>query len=264
MVDGTGATVTVWGSRGDLPCAGPEFVRFGGNTACLTVEQGERLFVFGAGTGLRVLGNALLAAGRLLDIDIFLTHSHLDQIQGIPFFKPFYNPKNRFRIWAGHLGGRGGLRGAIGGMMQAPLFPIPPSFFTAQIDYRDFTPGTRLDLADGFSLSSAAMDRVDGATGYRLDLPDGHAIAVLPLATGMDDPALVTLCRDVDMLIADNPADAGLPALQTLAGAARARRLVLTCHAPDQDDGALTRLAHRAEGGTPPLHLAREGERLSL
>jgi len=264
MVDRTGATVTVWGSRGDLPCAGPEYVRFGGNTACLSVESGARLFVFGAGTGLRVLGNALVAAGDLLDIDIFLTHSHLDQIQGIPFFKPLYNPKNRVRLWAGHLGRRGGLHGAIAGMMRAPLFPIPPSFFTAAVDYQDFTPGTRLDLQDGFYLSSCAMDRVDGATGYRLDLPDGHAIAVLPLAKGWDDAALVTLCRDVDMLIADNPADAGLPALHALAAAARVGRLVLTCHAPDQDDGALTRLAHRAEGGTPPLHLAREGERLSL
>lgn len=259
-----GATVTVWGARGDLPCAGPEFVRFGGNTACLTVELGERLFVFGAGTGFRVLGNTLLAAGRLLDIDIFLTHSHLDQIQGIPFFKPFYNPKNHFRLWAGHLAARNGLHAAISGMMQAPLFPIPPTFFTAAIDYRDFTPGTRMDLGDGFFLSSCAMDRVDGATGYRLDLPDGRAVALLPLADGLDDPALVTLCRDVDMLIADNPADAGLPALLTLARAARAKRLVLAGHAPDQDDDALTRLAHRTEDCTPQLHLAREGERISL
>lgn len=262
MVDANGAIVTVWGARGELPCAGPEFIGFGGNTSCIAVESGGRLFVFGAGTGFRVLGNALIARGGLLNLDIFLTHSYLDQIQGIPFFKAFYNPKNIFRLWAGHLSGRGGLHGAIAGMMQAPLFPIPPSVFTADIAYRDFQPGTAIDLGDGFRCRSAAMDRADGATAYRLDFPDGRALAVLPRAGGLERADLLDLCHKADMLIADNPGTEGLPALQAFAAEAEIGRLVLTSHLPDQTDDELAHMAAQAKGQA--LHVAREGERLEL
>lgn len=262
MVNANGAIVTIWGARGELPCAGPEFIGFGGNTCCISVESDGRLFVFGAGTGFRVLGNALIARGGLLDIDIFLTHSYLDQIQGIPFFKAFYNPKNIFRLWAGHLSDRGGLHGAISGMMQAPLFPIPPSVFTADIAYRDFQPGEAIDLGGGFQCCSAAMDRIDGATAYRLDFPDGRALAVLPRAGGLERADVLDLCNKADMLIADNPGTEGLPALRAFADRAAVLRLVLGSHLPDQTDEELTRMADQAEGSI--LHVAREGERLAL
>ncbi|MGE0803145.1 MAG: MBL fold metallo-hydrolase, partial [Lautropia sp.] len=91
------------GVRGSVPCPGPATVRYGGNTPCLEVRCGERLLIFDAGTGLRELGNALAAAKAPVDADIFLSHCHVDHINGLPFFAPLYAPANRLRIWAGHL-----------------------------------------------------------------------------------------------------------------------------------------------------------------
>ena len=51
--------VRFWGVRGSVACPGPGTARYGGNTACVEVRCGDRLLVFDAGTGLRLLGNSL-------------------------------------------------------------------------------------------------------------------------------------------------------------------------------------------------------------
>jgi phosphoribosyl 1,2-cyclic phosphodiesterase len=51
------------------------------------VRCGDRLLVFDAGTGLRVLGNSLSQSADV-QADIFLSHCHIDHIAGLPFFAP--------------------------------------------------------------------------------------------------------------------------------------------------------------------------------
>src|SRR5688500_19786930 len=93
-----------WGVRGSIACSGPRTVRYGGNTSCIEVRCGERLRIFGIGTGLRYLGNTLMGkAGDPLDADLFLTRTHFDHVCGLPFSRPCFEPKNRCRLWPGHL-----------------------------------------------------------------------------------------------------------------------------------------------------------------
>src|SRR6185295_6214383 len=95
--------VRFWGVRGSIAAAGPGTARYGGNTSSIEVRCGTRLILLDAGTGMRYLGNQL-AAEAPLSADIFFTHTHFDHVCGLPFFKPFFLPQNRFRLWAGHLG----------------------------------------------------------------------------------------------------------------------------------------------------------------
>src|SRR5947199_10066208 len=70
---------------------GPTTVRYGGNTACVSVELGhDTLLVLDAGTGIRPLGEHL--ATKDTDIFVLLSHAHWDHIQGFPFFAPLYQP----------------------------------------------------------------------------------------------------------------------------------------------------------------------------
>jgi phosphoribosyl 1,2-cyclic phosphodiesterase len=48
------------------------------------------MLLFDAGTGLRPFGNALIKNSAIRDVDIFLTHCHLDHVVGLPFFAPFF------------------------------------------------------------------------------------------------------------------------------------------------------------------------------
>lgn len=94
--------VTFWGVRGSIPSPGPEFNRYGGNTACVSVKTREGLVILDAGTGITVLGQNLMASefgkgqGRAT---VLLTHAHWDHIQGFPFFAPVFVPGNRFTIY---------------------------------------------------------------------------------------------------------------------------------------------------------------------
>ncbi len=77
---------------------------FGGNTTCVTVTSDSgRMYIIDAGTGIRPLGDMLMAseAGRgEAVLEIFLTHTHWDHIQGLPFFKPFYIKGNTLKFYS--------------------------------------------------------------------------------------------------------------------------------------------------------------------
>ena len=144
-------TVRFWGVRGSIACSGPRTARYGGNTSCVEMRCGKRLLVFDAGTGLRYLGNTLAGDASLpLDADLFLTHTHFDHVCGLPFFKPFFAPNNRWRLWAGHLAEGMTLRRVLGDFMMAPLFPVPPQVFRARMEYREFKAGETLRPGDGW------------------------------------------------------------------------------------------------------------------
>ncbi len=96
-----------WGVRGSIACPGPDTVRYGGNTSCVEIRCGDRLMIFDGGTGLRLLGNELMGAGRPAELDLFYSHTHFDHICGLPFFAPCYDARSHIRIWAGHLNGIG-------------------------------------------------------------------------------------------------------------------------------------------------------------
>ncbi|MDX1738084.1 MAG: MBL fold metallo-hydrolase, partial [Alphaproteobacteria bacterium] len=100
-----GFTVTFWGTRGSLACPGPHTTRYGGNTSCIEMSCGGHSLVFDAGTGLRGLGKKLMveAGDTPQTVNMFLTHTHLDHVVGLPFFGPLHKPGNTVNIWAGHL-----------------------------------------------------------------------------------------------------------------------------------------------------------------
>ena len=84
-------------------------MRYGGNTTCIEVRSDDdSLIILDAGTGIFPLGQELLK--RLpVRANVFMTHTHWDHIQGLPFFTPLYIPGNSVRIHGGYdvVSGRG-------------------------------------------------------------------------------------------------------------------------------------------------------------
>lgn len=86
--------VHIWGARGSLPAPGPHTVRYGGNTACISVSIDERTtLVLDAGTGLTAMG--LVAPAPPHTYYFLLSHAHWDHIQGLPLFAPLMCPGNQ-------------------------------------------------------------------------------------------------------------------------------------------------------------------------
>jgi len=114
-------TITIWGTRGSLPAPSPENNHFGGNTSCVSVEQGDTILVLDAGSGIRRLGNNFPPG--ITQVDILLTHLHLDHILGLGFFLPLYNPAMRVNIY-GPTGHKESLLTRLQRYLSPPLFPI--------------------------------------------------------------------------------------------------------------------------------------------
>ncbi|MCX5794507.1 MAG: response regulator [Elusimicrobia bacterium] len=114
-----------WGTRGSIPTPGPRTERYGGNTPCVELRVGGRLLIIDAGSGIRELGRALLKEfqAKPISADLFISHTHWDHIQGLPFFTPIYLPQNRFTIHGVH-GTTQGFADVLRGQMSHQYFPV--------------------------------------------------------------------------------------------------------------------------------------------
>jgi phosphoribosyl 1,2-cyclic phosphodiesterase len=266
-------TIRFWGVRGSIACAGPDTVRYGGNTSCVEIRCGPYLMIFDGGTGLRLLGNELMRGGRPLEFDLFFSHTHFDHICGLPFFAPCYDPSASIHIWAGHLWPDKGIEQVINEMMIAPLFPIPLSTFTARIVFTDFIAGEVIVPRPGVRIVTAPLNHPNGATGYRIEY-GGKVVAYVTDTEhqpGQLDRNVLTLIDGADVMIYDaSYTDAEFPAHKSwghstweegvrLADAAGVKTFVIFHHDPGHDDAFMDQVAAAAAKARPGTIVAQEG-----
>jgi phosphoribosyl 1,2-cyclic phosphodiesterase/CheY-like chemotaxis protein len=296
--------VRFWGVRGSIPSPGPETAIFGGNTSCVEVRVGSQIIILDAGSGIRLLGQALMKEYRETGVDLTLlvTHTHWDHIQGFPFFLPAYHPKVTVRI-IGYEGAVHGLRGALFEQMQSAFFPVGLDQMTSHVTFEELDemqfqlgavkvstifanhPGICL----GYRLSTLAGDIVylpDHETYERHESERQKAARedspeALEYARQQDEKVCAFL-RGADLVIADSQYDAAeypsrlgwghscADETVRLAAAAGVKRLFLFHHDPDHHDAKLREIIARAQDATAALSsrmivtAAREGAEISL
>lgn len=278
-----GLKVRFWGVRGSISCSGADYARYGGNTSCLEVTAGGRRLIFDAGTGIRPLGLEL-ARQAPVDLDIYFTHTHLDHISGLTFFAPLFDKRNSVRLWAGHLKPPDTLKQVVKNLMQAPLYPVTPDIFQAQVQFREFSSGDILSCGD-IAMRTTPLNHPNGASGYRVEHA-GKSICYITdteHSGGGPDTAIVDLCRGADVMIYDSSySDAEYPRYKgwghstwqegvRVADAAGVGTLAIFHHDPSHDDAFMDGVAREAAaarpgtapGGLPRVLVAHEGLTLS-
>lgn len=94
--------IKFFGVRGSYPVPGPDTVRYGGNTTCVSIskEVNNQIcrIIIDCGTGIVRLGQEIISnyfvRKESLDQTILFTHLHPDHTQGFPFFAPNFFPSN--------------------------------------------------------------------------------------------------------------------------------------------------------------------------
>jgi ribonuclease BN (tRNA processing enzyme) len=193
-----------------------------GNTICTLINSDKYHIILDA-------GNGIYKADRYIQDDLpvylFLSHFHLDHIEGLHILNKFSFQKG-LRIY-GQKGTRKALETIVNELFTVPLSKLP---FPVEVN----------ELSQGpykipFPLECRFLVHATPCLGYRFEL-DGRIIAYCP-DTGVCDNA-VMLAEDADLLITEcshkpgenspqwphlNPQDASEIALR-----AKAKRLALT------------------------------------
>lgn len=271
--------ITFWGVRGSIPTPGRGTVRVGGNTSCVEVRTTEGdLLILDAGTGIRPLGLALEAqhAERIIG-HLFLSHTHWDHIQGLPFFAPARRRGNRFTIiGAKRMNER--LERVLAGQYMDTYLPFSLREMEADILIKEIRDGETVVLGEHSLVTARRLDHPGGVFAYRIQCGELAVVYATDLRhpLGGIDERLVELARGTDLLIHDahfGPEDAALyphwghsswVQAIAVAEAACARRLAFFHYSPTDTDDTLEMIEKEAQARFPQAFLSREGMTIEL
>lgn len=267
-----GLKVVFWGVRGSIACPGPDTLEFGGNTSCVEVRAGQQRLIFDAGTGIKALGDELVRIEPEA-VDLFLSHTHIDHLNGFPFFKPAYRPGTTLRIHAGHLLPNNSVERIIRKLMDQPLFPVTVDVMRSTLEFHDFEAGASWDISDEVTIRTAPLNHPDGATGYRVEYEGGAVCYVTDTEhkEGEIDRNIVELAKGADILIYDSTyTDEEYPTFKgwghstwqegiKIADAAGVDTFIAFHHDPEHDDEKMNQIEKEMEKARPGSVVAREG-----
>lgn len=292
--------VTMRGVRGSIPVPGADTVRYGGNTTCIEIrsEAGD-LIILDGGSGIRPLGLELLSQ-QPVHCSIFITHTHWDHIQGLPFFVPLFVPGNRIDFYGAFDPVYSkDLRSILSQQMEYCYFPVRESELLSDLSYTDLHEGQVIEVGS-VRVTPLLMNHPVLNYGYRVDA-DGKSL----FFTGDHEPAvniyspedeefdeyqhliaikeqqIAEFISGVDLLICDamyTEAEYplkmgwghGTPSTSMrMANLAGAKRLLLTHHEPvrtdEQMDALGDKLSVLGDGPTGGrVEYAREGMQIVL
>jgi len=172
----------IFGCRGSLATPAPS--RYGGNTPCVSVDAG-RAIVLDAGTGISKLGG-------FTQVDLLLTHLHLDHIEGLGFFEPLHDPACTITIW-----GPPGTAKGVETWLSPPYYPLRLADLAAAIEIREVRDES-FRIGD-LDVACAVVPHPSTTLGYRLGglayIPDDEA--------RVDSGPAIELARGADVLLHD-------------------------------------------------------------
>ncbi len=282
--------VRFWGVCGSVPSPGPATARYGGNTPCVELRAGNRVLIADAGTGIRALGDALVAerAGAPVEAHLFIGHTHWDHIQGLPFFAPLYRAESLITLY-GVPGATKPFRDVIAAQMASAYFPVRPEDLAARPTYVELRGPVQVGET---RVTYHYLNHPGITVGFRFE-HDGRSVCYLsdhePYARlnargefmDKEDAAVARFAADADLLICESQytpdeyrrrrgwGHSTFEDVLDLAARAKVRRLALFHHDPAHDDAAIDGIeadcarASAARGG-PQVFAAREGLELEL
>ena len=195
--------VSIWGARGTVPVPGPDTVRYGGNTSCVSLELEDRVLVLDAGSGILNLGTSLEGTGK--EIFILVTHAHFDHVQGLPLFGPLYEKNRVVHVLDVRIDD---VTWSPARLLDGILFPLSPDRMPGVIDHVN-EPVLDFLTEHGFHVARERMHHPGCAWGYRVE-HDGEALVYMPdneLLPPETNPTLwgrfTSFCRGADYLLHD-------------------------------------------------------------
>jgi len=261
----------------------------GSDTTCLTVRtEGGSIYVLDLGTGSRNVGDELVAEyfqnKEQKDVQILITQTHWDHIQGLPFFKPIYFPDFTLKFFSPFPN----LRERFVKQQQGEFFPVEFEGTGSRKEFTLFYPGDVLHFDEDIKVECHPLKHPGGSFAYKFTQKNGKVFIFATDAefTGQDMQLIhdySSFFEGADLLVLDtqytldesfSKFDWGHTSYTMAVNCAsiwKVRNLVLTHHEPAYSDEKIhwiyqEALKHQRHMGNKRLkiHLAREGLKFHL
>ena len=279
-----------WGVRGTLPASGPDTLKYGGNTSCVSLEfPREQFFIFDGGSGIKKLGDWLMTQERKKIVArIFISHPHWDHTNAIPFFAPLYAQGNEFQVFGANQGDIT-MRELISAQMDGVYFPITLSEFAARVYFDDLEEESI--TVDGIEVQTKLLSHPGKCLGYRVNY-HGRSICYITdnelfletseFYTPHYEQNLAKFVEGADALITDTTysdeeyktkvgwGHSCVGKVAELAHLAKVDNLYLFHHDPDQNDDAIdAKFDYASElmekwGSSTTVLAPKEGDRFKI
>ncbi len=277
--------LTFYGVRGSIPTPGAEYIRYGGNTACVHIQLADETdIIIDAGTGIRKLGLELIK--KQTPIHLLLTHNHWDHIQGFPFFTPIYQENREINITPGQTSFNE--PDQILKQMQGSVFPVPSSALKSNITVQNLPEDVKSWELGCATIARLPINHPGRGSAFSIT-ENGKKIVYMtdnelypPYKKETDFLTFVDFVKNADLLIhdaqymlSDMPAKSGwghsvAEEAVKLAMAANAKQLALYSHDPERTDEKIDALVEhcnsfiQAAESQVTLFAAAEGLQLSF
>lgn len=291
------SSIRIWGVRGSSPHPSREYLRFGGNTSCISVETNNAFIVFDAGTGFAEFGKWYMGRDDFKPVHLFISHTHMDHILGLYQSPVCFNRNVRLFIYGEDKNGMS-IEAQIGTAFSPHLWPVDPGMMQAHIEYHSAAPGDCLVMEDPEECFAVFGERQAAEAGlnnsviikcvkgfhpggsllFRLENNGRAAVYALDCELFAESAAesLTEAFADADIIFADAAFDCReieafrgwghsswreWSQLRRKAGIGKA---VMLHYAWDLDDGRLEKMEKEAAAFDGSCTFAREGDEIWL
>jgi len=190
--------VTFLGTNGSCAYNCGDRTKYGTNTLCVAVKAGGQEIIFDAGTGICRLSE--LPGYKNKNKHLFLTHYHMDHVDGLLFYSDLFDPDMNIDIY-----GCGDVRKTLNDLISPPLCPVGFEVFKAKLTYRTVEANQCLTLPGGVVIKTCSLSHTGEALGCRVEY-GGKSFCYcvdVELANHKDDEVLKEFFRDLDLLLLD-------------------------------------------------------------
>ena len=223
----------------------------------MSVEVGgEPLYIFDCGSGIKRLSDHIMATAgpERFSGRIFISHTHWDHINTVPFFAPLYVRGNQIEIFGPYQGDLT-IDRAVSAQMESVYFPVTVREFGARLVFRDLREES-LEFGP-VHIDTMLLSHPGYCLGYRLSANSRTVCYITdnelyPPGNPRHNPRyvaqLVEFVKGADVLITDttyrdheypSKVDWGhscVSQVADVAARAKVKRLHLFHHDPDQTD----------------------------
>lgn len=275
--------LTFLGVRGSYPVVSKEFLKYGGNTSCILIEDQTDIVFLDAGTGIIKCGDYIIKKTDINILHIFLSHLHLDHIQGLPYFAPLFHERFTINVYIPDDKQKKS-KSFLLKFFNPPIHPVKTSGLKATVNFFELPERQKkkIDINKNISIQYVKdfSHPNKGVLIYKVSIFDKNII----YATDIDvkdglNKEVVQLCKDCDILIHDaqyseeyldesdpyvNNGHSSVTMALLSTGQLNAKQLYLFHYGPTYNDDILDKISNRLKRKGENYSLSQEGLKINL